>query len=196
MFQTFPVQHLLSSVVLETCHCAELCDADLHFTVPAMTSSDTDSDSSSSRPGPDPGPSARLPPPSVASSAAGARLRICHQSRTARYRMLCNCKSTDESPRDYGGEDIIPEVDGRVPWRCFEKFVPRTLSKWECQVGSSALYASMSTERSAPKRSAPNFNLVSFFPPGIRPPQRAQESWRLFLHCLAEGQAERPPSIP
>ena len=37
------------------------------------------------------------------------------------------------------------------------KFVPRTVSTCECQVGSSALYASMSTERSAPKLPLNNF---------------------------------------
>lgn len=88
-----------------------------------MAEPDSSSDSSSGseeeeqpKPLPDVGFSSAR---SVASST-GAVLRVCFVTRKARVCILCNCKSTDESPLEYS-EDVFPEANGRVPWRSHEK---------------------------------------------------------------------------
>ena len=59
------------------------------------------------------------PPPSSVGSSGGA-LRVSYTSRKSRHCTLCNAKSTDESPLEYT-EEIFPEVQGRIPWRSYEK---------------------------------------------------------------------------
>ena len=59
------------------------------------------------------------PPPSSVGSSGGA-LRVSYTSRKSRHCTLCNAKSTDQSPLDYS-EEIFPEVQGRIPWRSYEK---------------------------------------------------------------------------
>ena len=60
------------------------------------------------------------PPPSSVGSVGMAALRVCYTSRKCRQCTLCNAKSTEESPLEYA-EEIFPEVQGRIPWRSYEK---------------------------------------------------------------------------
>ena len=48
-------------------------------------------------------------------------LRISYTLRKARQCLLCNTSSTDESPLTYGDDEVSLEVQGRVPWRSYEK---------------------------------------------------------------------------
>ncbi|CAK9111622.1 Uncharacterized protein SCF082_LOCUS51789, partial [Durusdinium trenchii] len=45
----------------------------------------------------------------------------CPTLRKPRCCQLCNGRSTDESPLEYPTDEIFPEVEGRLPWRSYEK---------------------------------------------------------------------------
>ena len=85
---------------------------------PAM-SPDAESVSSSSSPSSSDESPVAAPPASSVGSLGGA-LRVSYDCRKCRQCTLCNAKSTDESPLDYS-EEIFPEVQGRIPWRSYEK---------------------------------------------------------------------------
>lgn len=78
----------------------------------AMASSSSSSEDEAEPSG---GPQAR----SVASTNPGV-VRICFVTRKGRVCILCNAKSTDQSPLEYVDE-IPAEAGGRIPWRSYEK---------------------------------------------------------------------------
>ena len=68
-----------------------------------------------------PRPQARSGRESTAASSAGGLARISLTLRKPRCCQLCNGRSTDESPLDYATDELFPEVEGRLPWRSYEK---------------------------------------------------------------------------
>ena len=68
-----------------------------------------------------PRPQARSGRASTAASLAIGLARISLTLRKPRCCQLCNGRSTDESPLEYLTDEIFPEVEGRLPWRSYEK---------------------------------------------------------------------------
>ena len=68
-----------------------------------------------------PRPRARSGRASTAASLAGGLARISLTLQKPRCCQLCNGRSTDESPLEYPTDEIFPEVEGRLPWRSYEK---------------------------------------------------------------------------